>query len=166
MAASVQLNEYNTVSETETANIATINYGSTDAPDLDRTVYVITAGQNSYTKYIKLEVTSMGSSNKIDNLQFYKSAGAYVTGEGIQCSLRTSGYVQPAFATPTQTTYTDQVMPVVDPGAANWGIGTALNGSLTAVGKSDRMKSQLQTTGSTPPGDVNTKTFTIDYDEQ
>jgi len=35
-----------------------------------------------------------------------------------------------------------------------------------AVGYSDYLKFQLQTTGSTPQGDLNTKTITFQYDEQ
>lgn len=166
MPATVQINEYNGAGETETTNVANWNYGNTDAPALTPSSFPITAGQNSFTKYWKLDVTNMGGSNKIDNLQCYKSAGAYVTGEGIQCSLRTSGYSQPAYATPTTSTYSDQTMPTSDPGAANWGIGGSLSGSITVAGKSDRMKAQLQTTVSTPPGNVNQKTFTIEYDEQ
>lgn len=166
MAVTVQIDEYNGAGTTETTNISNLNYGNNDSTGLTPATYPITAGNNSFTKFIKFDITNFSTSNKVDNLQFYKSAGTYVTGEGIQCSLRTSSYSAPSYATPTITTYTDQTMPVADPGAANWGIATALAGSLTATGKSDYMKSQLQTTGSTPPGNVNQKTFTIEYDEQ
>lgn len=166
MAATVQLNEYNGVGTTETTGISNINFGNSDTPNLTPSSTPITAGANSYIKYIKFDLTNLSTSNKIDNLQFYKSAGAYVTGEGIQCSLRTSSYAAPSYATPATTTYTDQTMPTSDPGAANWGIATSLSGSLTATGKSDYLKMQLQTTVSTPPGNVNQKTFTIEYDEQ
>ena len=39
---------------------------------------LMAAGNNSFTKYWKFDITNMGASNKVDNLQFYKSAGAYV----------------------------------------------------------------------------------------
>ena len=166
MAATVQINEYNTVSETETTGVSNWNYGATDAANLTPASYPIRVTEHSFTKYWKLNVTNMGGSNKIDNIQIWKSAGAYGTDEGIQCSLRTSGYSQPAFATPTQTVYTDQTMPVADPTTANLGIGGSLSGSITVAGMSDRMKSQLQTGAGTPVGNVAQKTFTIQYDEQ
>jgi hypothetical protein len=166
MAATVEIDEANGAGETLSHNVANWNFGANDEKEVVPATYPIVAGQNSYTKYWKLHVTAMGGSNKIDNLQVWKSAGAYVTGEGIQCSLRTSSYAAPTYATPTQSTYTDQAMPTADPAAANYGIGGSLSGSLTGAGSSDYLKAQLQTTGSTPPGNVNQKTFTIQYDEQ
>lgn len=167
MAASVRFDESNGAGETITNGISNMNYGNSDAANLtiDSTT-VITAGNNSYTKYWKFEVTAMGGSNQIDTLELYKSAGAYVTGEGIQTDLRTSSYSAPSYATPVTTTYTDQALATSDPAAANWGIATSLAGTLTSTGKSDYMKSQLQTTSSSPPGNVNQKTFTIKYNEQ
>jgi hypothetical protein len=168
MAATVRIDESNGAGETITNGISNMNYGSTDAPNLtiDNTT-VIVAGQNSMTKYWKFEVTSMGGSNQIDTLELYKSAGAYVTGEGIQCNLRTSSYGGGAtYVTPTQTTYTDQALATADPAAANWGIAGTLAGTIVAPGKSDYMKRQLQTTSSSPPGNVNQKTMTIKWNEQ
>ena len=104
---------------------------------------------------------------KIDNIQIWKSAGNYVTGEGIDANLKTSSYVQASYTSPTATTSTvaTTVMPTADPAAANLGIAGSLSGNLSAAGYSDYWVSQLQTTGSTPAGDVNQKTFTIQYDE-
>lgn len=164
--ATVELSESNTVSETVTDGITNLNYGSTDAANLTVASYPIAVGQNSYEKYVRVHVSAMGDSNKIDNIQIWKSAGDYLAGEGIQTNLKTSAYTAETYATPSETTYTDQVMPTADPGAANLGIAGSLTGSLTAVGYSDYWRSQLQTTGSTPPGNANQKTFTIQYDEQ
>jgi hypothetical protein len=166
LTATVELCESNTVAETIEHNISNINYGNADVPNLVPATYPITAGENSYIKYIRLHVTAMGGSNKIDNIQIWKSAGAYVTGEDIQTNLETSAYTAESFATPVKTTYTHNAMPTADPTTANLGIAGSLSGSLTAAGYSDYWKSQLQTTGSTPAGNVNQKTFTIQYDEQ
>jgi len=166
MAATVEICESNTVSETITHNVTNLNWGNSDAPNLAYASYPVTAGNNAFIKYDRLHVTAMGGSNKIDNTQIFKSAGGYVTGEGIQTCLRTSGYTAVTYATPVTTTYTDQVMPIADPAAANLGIAGSLAGSLTAIGYTDYWKWQTQTTGSTPPGNTAQKTFTIQYDEQ
>jgi len=166
--ATVRFDESNGAGETITNGVTNFNYGNVDTPSMTiDSSSVITAGNNSYTKFWKFEVTAMNGLNQIDSLELYKSAGNYVTGEGIQCNLRTSSYGGAiAYATPTTTTYTDQALATSDPAAANWGIGGALSGTLTAAGKSDYMKSQLQTTGSTPAGSLNQKTFTIKWNEQ
>jgi hypothetical protein len=171
MAAVVEICEANGVGETISHNIANINFGSNDSSALTPATYPITVGQNSFLKYVRIHWTS-GTANKLDNFRVWKSAGAYVTGEGIQCNLETSAYSEEAYATPVATTYTHNTMPVADPGAPNIGIGGSLSGSLTAGGAigdttaSDYIKMQLQTTGSSPAGNVNQKTFTFQYDEQ
>ena len=104
---------------------------------------------------------------KIENLQIWKSAGTYVTGESISTNLATSGYSQASYSTPTSadSTVATNPMPTSDPGQANLGIGGSLSGSLTAAGYSDYWVMQMDTTAQSPPGDVNQKTFTIQYDE-
>jgi hypothetical protein len=167
MVATVQIDETNGAGPTgsETTNISNMNFGNVDAPNLVPATYPIPQAANSYVKYFRVHVTAMGGSNKIDNIQIWKSAGAYVTGEGIQTNLETSAYTAEDYATPVTTTYTHNVMPVADPAAANLGIGGSLSGSLVAAGYSDYFKMQLQTTGSTPAGNVNQKTISIQYDE-
>jgi hypothetical protein len=167
MVATVELDESNTVSETVTHNVSNINVGNDDSPNLTPASYPITAGQNAYEKYLRFHVTAMGGSNKIDNLQIWKSAGAYPTGGGIQTNLETSSYSAVSFATPSTSTFTDNVMPTADPGSANLGIGGSLSGSITSDDNySDYWKFQFQTTGSTPPGNITQETFTFQYDEQ
>lgn len=168
MAATIEFCESNGAGETITHGVANWNFGSTDAPNVIPASFPITAGTNSFTKFWRFHVSDMASSNKIDNLQCWKSAGAYVTGEDIQCSLTTTEgtYDATPYATPTQTTYTAATFPTADPGTANWGIKATLSGYLTVTGYSDYLKAQMATTGSTPPGNVNQKTFTINYDEQ
>jgi len=167
-SATVVIDETNGAGPTgsETANVSNLNYGNVDAPNLVAATYPIQQGSNSFDKYNRVHVTAMGTMNKIDNIHIWKSAGAYVTGEGIQTNLRTSAYGGAVtYATPATTTFTDQVMPVAEP-AANLGIAGSLTGSLAAAGYSDYWHHQLQTTGSTPGGNVNQKTFSIKYDEQ
>ena len=163
-----QPSEYNGAGETETANVSSFNVGSVDSANITPgPANAITAGNNAYIKYHKWKCTTFSTLNQISDLRVWKSAGAYNTGVGIQCSARTSAYTQPVYATPVATTYTDQTLPVADPGAANLGIATSLSGTITALNQySDRFKWQLQTTGSTPAGTLNTLTFTFQWLEQ
>lgn len=168
MVATVVLAEYNGAGETLTDSITNLNYGAADEPNQAVGDHPITVGQNSYDKYVKVHVSAMGGSNKIKNLQIWISnlGGGWKTGEGIQVSLETSSYTQVTYATPSQTTYSHLAAPEADPGGANLGIGGALAGELTAAGYSDYWRSQLQSTGSTPVGNNNIKTWTIQYDEE
>ncbi len=165
MVATVEICESNTVGETVTHNVGNINFGNTDAPNIVVADYPVTAGEYSYIKYIRLHLTALGGSNKIEKTRIWKSAGAYVTGEDIQTNLKTSGYSPASYATPVKTIFSDQTLPTADPVTANLGIAGSLTGALTAVGYSDYWKMQFQTSGSTPPGNMNTKTLTIEYDE-
>jgi len=165
MAATFELSESNGSGETVTDGISNLNYGSTDAPNIVPADHPIRAGENSYEKWVRCHFT--GTFNKIENIKIWKSAGDYVTGETIKTNLTTSGYSAATYSTPTDSTSTVATndMPTSEPSGPNLGIGGSLSGSLTSAGYSDYWVSQLQTTTSTPPGDVNTKTFTIQYDE-
>lgn len=170
MTALVQISETNGAgSGTPHQNVSNLNAGSNDSYEIVPATYPITVGTNAYHKMNRVEWVS-GTANKIDNLQIWIDTGSgYKTGEGIQTNLRTSAYggaLTYSSNNPSQTTFTDQTMPTADPTAANLGIGGTLAGNLTAVGFSDYWKWQLQTTGSTPAGDANQKTFHIQYDEQ
>jgi hypothetical protein len=166
-SATVEICESNGAGETVTHSVTNINYGNTDAANLVAATYPISQGANSYIKYNRVHVTAMGTMNIINNIRIWKSAGAYVTGEGIQTNLKTSAYGGAVtYAAPVTTTYTDQTMPVAEPGTANLGIAGSLSNNITVAGYSDYWKHQLQTTGSTPGGNVNQKTFSIKYDEQ
>ena len=167
MAATVEICESNGAGETVTHNITNLNFGSTDSANLDVATYPITVGTHSYEKYIRIHVTAWGGSNKIDNIQIWKSGGAYLTGEGIKTNLTTSGYTSLSYATPSQASYSGNVMPTASPGTANLGCQGSLSGYLSGSATySDYCKMQLQTTAATPPGNANTKTFSFQYDEQ
>ncbi len=150
-----------------TADITNTNYGSVDSPNLTVSGNEIVAGENSFEKWQKMSFTT-SDFNTVDNLKVWKNSGNYVTGEGIDTNLRESSYGgAETYATPTETTSTvaTQVMPVAEPSGANLGIGGSLGGQLVALGDSDYMVSQLQTTVSTPAGNVNQKQFTYQWDE-
>jgi len=101
MAATVRINEYNGAGATETTNITNSNMGSTDAVNLDPTAFPIVNGSNSFEKWQKLEVTDMGGSTSIQNLQTWRttSLGANATH---LTNARTSSYGGAAsFTTPT-----------------------------------------------------------------
>lgn len=153
MTATFEFSETNGAGATVTDGITNVNFGNADSPNLVPASNPVTAGNNSYEKWIRGHFT--GTYNSISNLKFYKSAGAYVTGEDIKCA------VNAAYATPT--TSTSIVATVTIPTT----LGTAL--VPTAPGASPSysgyMTLQLQTTVSTPPGNVNQKTFTLQYDE-
>lgn len=172
MAATVEICESNENSGEEiTHNITNMNYGSVDDPNLTPASYPVTVGEFSFFKLIRLHVTAMGTSNQIDNVRVWKSAGDYVTDEGIQASLHETqgtydGIKVTAYATPNATEYTAYAIPTSEPSGANLGIGGSLTGSLTDVGYSDYLKSQRKSGASTPPGDANQLTISWKYDEQ
>ena len=165
MAATVQINEYNGVGETETANITNTNMGDTDAVNLDPVAYPVVPGENTYEKWQKIDVTNMGGSSKIDNLKVWRTGA--LGGSAVHVTnARTSSYGgAETYAQPVKTdsTVADQTMPTSEPASANLGIGGALAGALTAAGESDYLVHQIQTDA----GDVagSTSTMNYQYDE-
>lgn len=166
MAATCVIDEYNGAGETEEDNITNINYGSVDSPNLTVSGNEITAGQNSFEKWNKMAFT--GTFNTVDNLKIWKNSGNYVTGETLDTNAREASYGgAETYVQPTQTTSTvaTETMPITEPSGPNLGISGSLGGQLTGVGDSDYLVTQLQTTGSTPAGNVNQKQFTYQWDE-
>jgi len=174
MAATVQIAERNGVSPgTETPNVSNLNMGSADTPNLVPATYPITAmaDGHAFEKWIRINLTALGGSTRIDNLKAWLSSlgGGWKTGEGMSSNLRTSGWVNTPYATPVETNsaVADQVMPESLPGGPNIGIGGSLAGYLDAAPSySDYIVLQLDVTASTPAGNVNQKTITFQYDEQ
>lgn len=166
MVATAVLDEYNTGGETRSQNVTNCNFGSDDSIQITPATFPITAGNNSFEKWWKMDFT--GAFTTIDNLKIWKNSGAYVTGETLDTNARESSYGgAETYTTPTETTsiVATEVMPETEPGGANLGIGGSLAGNLGAPGDSDYLIVQLQTTGATPPGSVNQKSFTFQYDE-
>lgn len=163
-AATVEIDEANTVAETITHGITDTDMGSTDAANIDPVANPVVAGANTYEKYQKIHVTAMGGSSKIDNLQVWRT-GALGGAATHKTNARTSSYAGAAtFATPVTTASTfTQNMPTSDPAAANLGIGGSLSGSLTATGSSDYLVHQIQTNAADVAG--STSTMNYQYDE-
>ena len=164
MAATVEISESNTVSETVTNNISGSDMGSTDAANITAASYPVTPGNNTYEKYQRFHVTNMGGSSKIDNLRVWRTTalgGAAVH----KTNARTTSYPGAAtFATPTASAsaYT-QTMPTSEPGTANLGIAGSLSGSFAGTGYSDYLVHQIQTNVSDVVGATTTMHF--EYDE-
>jgi len=145
MAATVQINEYNTISETKTANISTGHFrGETDSPNLaDPVDDPIAAGANSYEKWWKAEVTAMGGSSKLDTWRIYLSAGSVPGSTSLLTSADSSTPSNPAYATPTTSASSVAIyaMPTSDPGVAT------ITGTLTATGETSYVVQQVQAGG-------------------
>jgi hypothetical protein len=160
MSAVFHWSESNTVSQTITDDITNINFGSSDSVNLNTTTYPIVRGNNSFSKYIRCKFT--GTWTTISNMRFWKSLGAYATGEAIKASFNAT------FATPSQTGTGDSDVPTAEP-AQNVnsfeGASTIVYGAFGVSGYTGYIRLQLQTTGSTPSGAVAQKTFTFKYDE-
>lgn len=120
----------------------------------------ITAGSSSMEVYLRAHFT--GTFTQIDNLQFYQST-AFSPATGLQVTFDGNNVT---YATPSTTDNANSNVPTSDPGTANVSIATLLAGSLTAVGYSDYILLQLDTTASAAPGDTSLAVFTLQYDEQ
>ena len=172
MAAAVELCESNeSTGESITHNVTNLNWGTVDEPNTVYANHPVTAGQNAMFKLERIHLTALNGSNKIDNIQIWKSNGNYVTDESIKSVWHTvqgnyDTYKVTAYSQPNTTTMSGYAIPIADPGSANLGIGGSLTGSLIAAGYSDYWKWQTQTLGTTPPGNTNQKTMTLQYDEQ
>jgi len=133
-----------------------------DATAANYTTYPITAGRNSFDVWLQGKFT--GTFNKVQNVQFWKSSGAYGAGEVIQWDPATpNAYAQPA----TGAIGGGANIPSGDPGSANVSIGDAAPSAseLTASGYSDYLVLQLQTTTGAEAGDTDTFSYTMQYDE-
>jgi len=163
MVAVFNWREYLT-NATATATPTNLNLGSTIAANLAPSTYPITAGTYSYEKWVKAVYT--GSFTRIDNIQYWKSAGTYVTGEIINWTGQQTAYAVP---TSSASGYATAAVPTSDPGTANVSINATLSGSITSSTEgsncSDFVILQATITTAASAGATNTKTFTLQYDE-
>lgn len=165
MTATVVINEYNTVGETKSANIANTNMGSIDDSELDAVANPVVPGDNTFEKWQKIEVTALGGSSQIDNLKIWRTGA--LGGSAVHLTnARESTYGgAETFATPVATTSSvaTQTMPSSEPTGANLGIAGSLAGALTATGESDYLVHQIQTNVADVAG--STSTMNYQYDE-
>lgn len=136
-----------------------VNFGNTDASNITPASNPITAGNNSYEKWIVGSWS--GTFTKISNAGFWSSAGSQGTGE----TLLWTGSVT-KYTTPVATASGSALGSIPTTFANNYFLGSALSGSLIAAGRGDWIVLQYKTTASAGPGPVNQKTFTMQWDEQ
>lgn len=153
MAASFVWSESNGAGQVVTDSISNANFGNVDAPNIVPATNPIAAGANSFEKWVRGKFS--GTFNSIANLRFWMSLGTYVMGEDIKAAVNAS-YATPVSTTSSVATVT---VPIVE------GSALAPTAPSTNPGYSGYITMQLQTTVSTPPGNVNQKTFTLKYDE-
>lgn len=165
--ASLELSETNGATVV-TDGITNLNYVSVDTPNASSSANPITAGQNSYEKYIRIHLIAINDSNQVDNFQIWMTPSATTTGISYYANLKTAPTNNDTYATPVTTTSTKATlaMPTSDPGSYNLGVGGASTALTTNNTYSDYFISQLRTTGSTPPGNLPQKTIHVQYDEQ
>jgi len=161
MSATFQFSESNGAGQVVTDGITNLNMGSNDSVNLNTSTYPITRSQNSFGKYIRAKFT--GVFTEISNMKFWKDTGAYVVGEAIKASANAT------YATPSQTGTGDSDIPTVVGSALALnsfeGNATIVYGASGVSGYSGYVRLQLQSTGSTPSGSVNQKSYKIQYDE-
>jgi len=164
-AATVVINEYNGAGADKTANITNSNMGSTDAVNLNPVTYPVVPGANTYEKFQKIDVTSMGGSSKIDNLKIWRTGALGGTAVHLT-NARTASYAGAAvYAQPTTSVslLATETMPSSVSATANLGIAGTLAGSLTTEGLSDYLVHQIQTNVADVVG--STSTMNYQYDE-
>lgn len=143
---------------------------------VDYTIYPIRAGENSVERWVRPHWHfDAGVTNKISGVKFWMSAGNNVLNDPIAIYYKvTQTYSTPSTGTavigansagnivPTGTpTFCSNPVSVTFAGQA-----TLTSGALAGGGQySDYVVLQLRTSNSATPGNVQQKTFTIQYDE-
>lgn len=165
MAATVVINEYNTVGETKSANIANTNMGSLDDSELDAVANPVVPGDNTFEKWQKIEVTALGGSSQIDNLKIWRTGSLGGSAVHVTNARESSYGGAESFVTPTasSSSVATETMPSSEPSGANLGIGGSLAGALTGTGESDYLVHQIQTNVADVAG--STSTMNYQYDE-
>lgn len=159
MVSTQEFREYNTSSSSYTT-ATNLNFGSTNAANLNTALYPIVAGSYSYEKVFKLHFA--GTFTSVSDVKLYKSSGSNVTGEVINYT----GQVT-TWSTPTNSASDDAdiAIPTSEPSSANVSIGGSLSGSLTAEGDTDFIVLQGSYSTNTSAGAVTQKTLTFAWTE-
>lgn len=140
--------------------------------------YPIRAGQNSYERWVRAHWDfEAGVTNKITGVYFWMSSGANTTGASIGIYGKVTGtYTTPSTGTTiigansSTTLVPTGSSSAADTGTAfsvtfSGGAATELTSGTTTGGYSDYIVLQLRTTSAASPGNVEVKTFSIQYDE-
>lgn len=161
-------------------DIPNINLVSIAGADVSSTAYPVTAGNRSFSKWVVYELHASNDSNKIDNFQVWMDPLAtatdvfYKTNLNSSLALTTSVYPTGGPNANDFAGAGDGNVETVanfpgpsDPGAENIGVSESGTSGLTGdLTHSDFIAIQLNTSGSTPPGNLTQKTFHFQYDEQ
>ncbi len=164
-AAIVEISESNGATEVVTDGITTSDMGSIDAANLDPVANPVIAGNSTYEKWQRVDVTDLGGSSEINNLQVWRvgvlgGLATHLTNALTASYVATTAYVAPVS---TASTIALTAMPTAAPSSANLGIGGLLTGSLTAIGYSDYLVHQINTDATDTAG--STSTMNYQYDE-
>ena len=163
MAATTQINQFTgTNAATEQADVSTIYWMSADVVSntTNRDANPITipgAGTDySYENWQQLEITG-GTFTSADTFRHYIDA-APGSGRTIFTSAQTGTPSNPSGTTPvdTNSTIADQAMPTTDPAAST------INGSLTGVGSTGYVVTQLDVASTATAGFSGTLTWAWD----
>lgn len=171
MVVAATINEYNTVSETQSLNVANLNVGRLDASEMTPgPTNSIPVDSYSYEKWARIAFATID--NQIDNLQVWidNVLDAQATLKANTRTATQTGYANDAFATPviTVSSVASFDMEVADPGEANLGLEQDSNLATpkTVDGQSDYLVLQYHASASHPGGSISQITMTIQYDEQ
>lgn len=145
--------------------ITNVYFKSVDNTTTPYTGAPVAAGSNSYGVYVYLKFA--GTFNQILNVRFAHTAGTATTGITMK-GQPTSVYTQPSTAdtgdaditTPIAITAGAPVL--VSPSSP---ADPAAGSIITTAGTTQYIRLQQQTAPTTAQGDVNTLTYTIQYDE-
>lgn len=158
----VEIDESNDVSgELVEHDVGELFAGSDDAFDLDPDVFRITPGDNSYEKWLRVHVTSLGSASAVGELRVWGEAPSdpectlHYNGSLVEATYDGANHKRTSFATPaTTSTRTPEDLPTSRPATANLGITGDLTDTLTAPGSSDYLLIQVRTTVDAEAGDT------------
>lgn len=175
MAATFQWYESNGGGETATADRTEANWKNIDDSTTAYSSSPITAGNNSYEKWIYGKFS--GTFNQISAGLWAHTAGALGTGLTIkgQPAMTADGdrlaYATPSTTTNASLTFTDTSVTAITSGRAVWfgATGPASSGKAASMSTNpcytNYLTNQLQTTGSAGAGDTTQITWTLRYNE-
>ena len=164
MAATVEWCEYNGAAGSETVGISNVNFGSTDAPNIDPSQYPIRRGTNSFDKWLKIKFS--GDFNKVYNFKLWRSDGAGGSGPAMPTGIAMVGEVGYAedltYTQPGTSSIGDYDVPNTEAGAFLVGPSEG----LTGAGYTYYMHLQLKTQETASTGSTPTWYLTFQWDEE
>ena len=177
MPTTVTWVEFNgsTAASSQGSGLATnLNFGNTDARNLNTALYPIAAGAHSYAKFFKVQFS--GNFTQISNGKLWLSAGALLSGESLKFSGSYTKITPATTALPAVGSKVVPDIPTVQPATNNVCMPNTTVGVLPITGfsspgyhsgsRTSMLAFQLQTTSGITAGPVNAKTISLTYDRQ